>query len=168
MKKFLSGVITAFALACIVAFTIMKLGLVPLNADAAPSSLEKSIFSMAVRSSVAHHATEQPKDGFPTNEDLLSGAEIYKGMCAECHGSLSGRPSTLGASFYPPAPQLPGRATAYTEPELFWIVKHGIRNTSMPSWRNMLSDEGIWQVVSFVKRINALPPEVGAELKGQN
>jgi mono/diheme cytochrome c family protein len=81
-----------------------------------------------------------------------SGAEIYKGMCAECHGQLKGKPSLLGASFYPPAPQLPGHSTVYSDREVFWIVKHGIRNTAMPAWGRLLSDEKIRKVAAFVKQ----------------
>jgi mono/diheme cytochrome c family protein len=62
----------------------------------------------------------------------------------------------LGASFYPPAPQLPGHGTSYTDAEVIWIVKHGIRNTSMPAWRNLLSDENIRQVAAFVKRMDSM------------
>jgi mono/diheme cytochrome c family protein len=169
VKQFLYGSISTLVLILVagslIGFGIMKLGMVPINADAAPSSLERTIFPMAVRASVAKHAAEQPMVDPATEDDLIAGAEIYKAMCAECHGQLNERPSTLGASFYPPAPQLPGHSTSYTEPELFWIVKHGIRNTSMPAWRNLLSDEDIRQVVAFLKRLDSLPPKVEAKAK---
>jgi mono/diheme cytochrome c family protein len=47
---------------------------------------------------------------------------------------------------------------------MFWIVKHGIRNTAMPAWGNLLSDEDIWQVVTLVKNFDSLPDSVSAEL----
>ena len=142
----------------LVGLGLAKLGLFAINADAEPSSLEKKIFPMAVHASVARHATEQAATDPPSDEDLLTGAEIYKAMCAQCHGQLNGRPSTLGASFYPPTPQLPGHATAYSQGQVFWIVKHGIRNTAMPAWRNLLSDDDIKKVAAFVKQMDGLPP----------
>ena len=165
MKRFLYGMLAGVLLlligGSIVAFGVAKLGLAPVHADAAPSSLERRIFPMIVRAAVSRNAQEQPRATPVTEADLQAGAEIYKAMCAECHGQLNGRASALGLSFYPPAPQLPGHSISYTDAEVFWIVKHGIRNTSMPSWRNLLSDEDIAQVAAFVKRMNSLPDGTG-------
>lgn len=170
MKRFFYGGLTAIVggslvvmLACIL---VIKMGLIPINADAAPSALERKLFPLAVRASVARRSSEQPGVGAsPTDDDLVSGARIYREMCAGCHGRLGGRASVLGASFYPPAPQLPGHRTSYNQAEVFWIVKHGIRNTSMPAWRNLLSDEDIRQVSTFVGRIDSLPASIVAEAK---
>jgi mono/diheme cytochrome c family protein len=161
VKRFLYGGLTALVGASLVAMLVgilmIKMGLVPINADAAPSSLERKIFPLAVRASVARRSSGQPGVAAPpTDDDLAAGAEIYKEMCAQCHGHLNGRASVLGASFYPPAPQLPGHGTSYTDTEVIWIVKHGIRNTSMPSWRNLLSDENIRQVAAFIKRMDSM------------
>jgi len=49
------------------------------------------------------------------------------------HGEPGAVSSPLGSSFYPPAPLLPGHKSEWRERELFWIIKHGIRNTAMPS-----------------------------------
>ncbi|HSB11232.1 MAG TPA: cytochrome c [Blastocatellia bacterium] len=168
MKRFVYGGLTALVGASLVVMLVgilmIKIGLVPINADAAPSSLERKIFPLAVRASVARRSSEQADSAaLPTDDDLVAGAEIYKEMCAQCHGHLNGRASVLGASFYPPAPQLPGHGTSYSDAEVFWIIKHGIRNTSMPSWRNLLSDENIRQVAAYIKRMDSLPAAVEVE-----
>ena|SRR5437660_4200626 len=160
MKQFFYGGLTTLAgvsvIAVLVGLAIVKAGLVPINADQTPSGLERKLLPTVVRASVARGATGQGAGLVaPSDDDLAAGMEIYKEMCAQCHGQLSGRPSVMGASFYPPAPQLPGQGTAYNEAEVFWIVKHGIRNTSMPAWRNLLSDENIQQVTAFITRIDS-------------
>ena len=167
MKRFLYGGLTALVgaplVVMLIVILIIKVGLVPINADVAPSNLEKKILPFVLRASVARHSSEQPGLNASTDDDILAGAEIYKVMCAQCHGQLNGRGSALGASFYPPAPQLPGHGTSYTDAEVFWIVKHGIRNTSMPTWRNLLSDEDIRHVAAFIKRMDSLPAAVEVE-----
>jgi mono/diheme cytochrome c family protein len=75
----------------------------------------------------------------------------YKSTCATCHGTFNGKPSEYGQAFYPPAPTFPGELTEYNDAEVFWIIKHGIRNTGMPAWTGTLSDEEIWQVVAMLK-----------------
>jgi mono/diheme cytochrome c family protein len=157
VKRFLYAFICCLAfilvVAIAVAFGITRLGLLPINADTAPSSLEQRLFPAVVRAAVARQARSQAIGDLANDEGIAAGEEIYKGMCAQCHGQLNGRPSVMGASFYPPAPQLPGHSSSYTESEMFWIVKHGIRNTSMPAWGKLLSDRDIGQVVAFVKTL---------------
>lgn len=160
----LTALVGASLVAVLIGILVIKMGLVPINADVAPSSLERKILPLAVRASVARRSSElSDSAALPTDDDLVAGAEIYKEMCAQCHGQLNGRTSVLGASFYPPAPQLPGHGTAYTNAEVFWIIKHGLRNTSMPTWRNLLSDENIRQVAAFIKRMDSLPNEPGVK-----
>ena len=42
----------------------------------------------------------------------------------------------------------------WSERELFWIIKHGIRNTAMPAWAALLADDDIRQVAALVKRFD--------------
>src|ERR1044072_8967992 len=136
---------------------VARSGLAPIQADATPSALEKKFFTMTVKASVRRRAAgERRADAF-ADKDAQAGEAIYKAMCAQCHGQLNGRPSALGSSFYPPAPQLPGHSTIYNEAEVFWIVKHGIRNTGMPAWRHLLSDDDIGNVTAFVKQLEFQP-----------
>jgi len=51
---------------------------------------------------------------------------------------------------------------------MFWIVKHGIRNTAMPAWETLLSDDDIWQVVTLVRKFDSLPDSATLELKGHH
>jgi len=93
----------------------------------------------------------------PTQENLIAGAKIYRQMCSRCHGASKESDNMFGQSFYPPAPLLPLAPISYTDSELFWIVKHGIRNTAMPAWGNFLSDQEIWQVITPLRKFDSIP-----------
>jgi mono/diheme cytochrome c family protein len=142
---------------------VARSGLVPIQADAAPSPLEKRFFTMAVKASVNRRAATEWRAAASAEAAAQSGEAIYKAMCAQCHGQLSGKPSALGASFYPPAPPLPDHSTSYDEAEVFWIVKHGIRNTGMPAWSHLLSDDDVRNVAAFVKQLGGEPNRQEAE-----
>ena len=165
MRKMVLGVTVLFGIALAIGIGAFKVGLVPVNADVPPSGLEMRFIPIAVHASVAHHADEQLNPVAPTDENLIAGAEVYAELCARCHGIPGRGPSVLGASFYPPAPQFSVQPSAYTEGELFWIVKHGIRNTGMPAWGRLLTDQDIWQAVAVLHRLNSLPPAVETSLK---
>ncbi|MBS1788636.1 MAG: cytochrome c [Acidobacteria bacterium] len=166
-KQFFQGLLTGltalFVGATLIALLVMKLGPVPVNADRQPPAWESRLLGMAMHASVARHAETQPNPLPPTEENLIAGTEIYTQMCAKCHGKPDAGSSIYGTSFYPPAPQFAIHPPQYTESELFWITKHGIRNTGMPAWTKQLSDEDIWQVAAFLKRLDVLPPEVAAK-----
>lgn len=142
---------------------VARSGLVPVEADAVPSALEKRFFTMAVKASVNRRAAAEWRAAASDSGDTQSGQAIYKAMCAQCHGQLNGKPSALGAWFYPPAPPLPGHSTTYDEAEVFWIVKHGIRNTGMPAWGHLLSDDDMRNVAAFVKQLGREPDQQEAE-----
>lgn len=81
-----------------------------------------------------------------------SGQMTFGGSCATCHGYDGRSPSDIGRSQYPPAPDLGSPAVqVWSDAELFWIVKHGIRNTGMPGFGRIHSDEEIWNLVRFVR-----------------
>jgi mono/diheme cytochrome c family protein len=160
MKKLVLGITVLLVIALMIGAGVFKLGLLPVNADVPPSGLETRFIPIVVHASVASHAEKQPNPITPTDENLIAGGEIYTELCARCHGTPGGGPSVLGASLYPPAPQFIVRPSEYSEGQLFWIVKHGIRNTGMPAWSRLLTDQDIWQVVAVLRRLNSLPSAV--------
>jgi mono/diheme cytochrome c family protein len=165
MRKLVLGITVLLVIALMIGVGVFKLGLMPVNADVPPSGLETRFIPMAVHASVVNHAEEQPNPVAPTDENLIAGGEVYAELCARCHGIPGRGPSVLGASLYPPAPQFTVQPSAYTEGEIFWIIKHGIRNTGMPAWGRLLTDQDIWQVVAVLRRFNSLPAAPETSLK---
>jgi mono/diheme cytochrome c family protein len=168
MRKVLISVFATLATMMMGGLAVMKLGLVAVNADQTPPALESRVMPIALHASTARHATQQANPNPATEENLKTGVETYRLMCARCHSLPGGDKSVYGSSFYPPAPRLTGGLAQYTEAELFWVIKHGIRNTGMLAWGGMLSDEEIWQIVTLLKRSSDLPPAVEAEWAGKN
>jgi hypothetical protein len=46
---------------------------------------------------------------------------------------------------------------------LFWIVKHGIKMTGMPSWGNH-SDDELWTTVAFLEKLPGMTEQDYAKL----
>ena len=155
MRRFLTGAVAVLLAEVAVGLIVIRSGAAPVNADHPPSALETRLFGMALRASVARSAASESEPPPASKDDLTAGAEIYTEMCARCHGDTAGG-AALGASFYPPAPRLTEQPSTYSERELVWIIKHGIRNTAMPAWASLLSDEDIHQVAAVVKRGDGL------------
>ena len=65
---------------------------------------------------------------------------------------------------FPPVPQLPQVGTEYTEAQIFWVIKHGIRRTGMFANGKWNTDQEMWTMAAYIKRIQSLPPHVQEEI----
>jgi mono/diheme cytochrome c family protein len=119
----------------------------------------------SVHASARRRAPALPNPVVPTDENLLAGGKIYLGECAGCHG-IPGAPDSESTadSLYPAVPHLPKVGTAYSEAQIFWVAKHGIRRTGMCANGKWDSDQKLWTVAAYIKRIKSLPPHVQQEL----
>lgn len=159
MKNFLLGVLTTLAVILIGGFLSLRSGFAEVRGDLPPSKLETYLMSSAVHASVRREAPEIPNPIPPTDNNLVAGGKIYADECAGCHGAF-GKPDATADSLFPPIPQLPSAGTTYTEAQVFWIAKHGIRRTGMFANGKWDSDDKLWKVAAFIKRIKSLPPKV--------
>jgi thiosulfate dehydrogenase len=165
MRKFLLGFAAGLLAPLVVGVVISRMGLLPVDAKAAPPAWEAALAMPALDASVARHAPHIANPVAADEANLLEGVKLYKTMCAGCHGDPNGE-SSFGAGFYPPAPQFASHPPDDPDWHTFWIVKNGIRYTGMPSWENQLGkggDEKIWKMASFLSHLNSLPPSVNTE-----
>ena len=79
---------------------------------------------------------------------LVEGDKLFGIDCAACHGLDGHRPTDAGRWMYPRAADLTSKEVqSYSDRELFWIVKNGIRLSGMPAFGKVESDEHIWDLV---------------------
>ena len=166
MKQFLYGIVFTLVAAAIIFAAAAHLGYIPVNADAKPSRIEGLAAGIARHTYVSANAPKG-NNPLPINDDtLLAGMKIYTATCGECHGGLDRKPSAFGEALYPPAPNLINDPVDDDpEGETFFVTKHGIRLTGMPAWTGLMSDDDIWRVTAFLKRMNDLPPAVKTQWK---
>jgi mono/diheme cytochrome c family protein len=89
---------------------------------------------------------------------ISRGAGQYADMCSGCHLAPGMKRTEISRGLYPRAPEL-RRKTDLRPAEQFWIVKHGVKMTGMPSWGVTHEDELLWDVVAFVRKLPGLTPE---------
>lgn len=91
--------------------------------------------------------------------DIVIGAAHYKGMCQQCHGGPGAAREEFAEGLNPPPPDLTrGEAGEWSQAQVFWIVKNGIKMTAMPAFGKTHSDADIWRIAAFVKQL----PKVSA------
>jgi len=103
------------------------------------------------------------REGIPS-EPANSPASIAEGQkrfgteCSMCHG-LNGRtPTDNGRWMYPRAADLgSNQVQQYSDGELFWIIKNGIRLSGMPAFAKVQTDERIWDLVHYTRTFRPSP-----------
>ncbi len=97
-------------------------------------------------------------------ESIKEGDKLFGTECSECHGNSGRKPTDAGRWMHPRAADLGStEVQMYSDRELFWIVKNGIRLSGMPAFGRVESDEHIWDLVHFVRTFpsNANPKGEG-------
>jgi mono/diheme cytochrome c family protein len=131
------------------------LGFGEVRSDVKPPSWEDEIMKPAVRATVKRRASGIVNPVSLTKEAFIAGGKLYLAGCTGCHGDL-GKPLGEDANEYPPAPQLPRVGTQYSEPELYWIIKHGVRMTAMSAYGPFYSEQQLWDLAIFVRGLTNL------------
>jgi len=110
---------------------------------------------------VEHHITVRNKSEknplTPTSENWQQGKEAFSHYCVACHGSDG---QNTGVPFAdrlsPPVPSLASKdVQQFTDGQLKWILDYGLSPSGMPGSKGMLSDEELWSIILFMRR---LPP----------
>ncbi len=168
MKKFLFGFVTGAFLLAIGVHGYLRLGLADVRADAPTAAWATRWMYSSAHASVRRTVPPALKSPLsPSDETLIAGGKLYLNDCVGCHGAPGKPPSDFGATFYPPAPQLARDGTRYTEGQIFWIAKHGIRRTGMSEQGSSYSDQQLWSLAAFIYRITSLPPQVSAGIESK-
>lgn len=83
----------------------------------------------------------------------VRGAETFQSTCASCHGE-GGRGDGLASSALNPKPKnLVALQTQVGDDYLFWKISEGSLGTAMLGWKGILTEEQIWELVTFIRTL---------------
>jgi mono/diheme cytochrome c family protein len=120
-----------------------------------PGPLETRITNQAkhftIRRASSQGIPPRPVDVKASRE---AGATHYGLDCGTCH-EVNGRAQTpSGRWMYPRVTDLTSEEVqSYSDQELFWIIKNGIRYTGMPAFGKMETADNIWGLVNYVRTL---------------
>lgn len=152
------GIVATLVVIVLLGYVGVELGMLPANADAKPSKMERWAARTSLRATIARQAPRTPNPVPLTDANLISGIKLYAANCAMCHGAADGNKSNVAAGLYQHPPQLANDGVEDDpEGETYWKVAHGIRFTGMPAFGHTLRDTQIWQIALFLKHMDSLP-----------
>jgi len=160
MKSFVLALLGLIGLLIVGGVLFVFSGLYDVSADVPHWRLTFLILDEARDRSIEFHS-----DGItvpPLDEKLVNmGFLHFHDTCRLCHGAPGYDREEFAAGLYPSPPDL-GTASFLdeaTDAKLYWVVKHGLKMTGMPSFGLTHDEETLWGIVAFARQLPKLTPE---------
>jgi mono/diheme cytochrome c family protein len=81
------------------------------------------------------------------------GEKVFQSNCQMCHGTQGHGDGPASGSLDPKPKNLATLQKSAADDYLFWRISEGKPGTSMVSWKGILTEEQIWQVISFIRTL---------------
>jgi mono/diheme cytochrome c family protein len=153
MRKVLIAGVGAVVLVGLIAFIAATQ--FTLSASPEPGRIETHVATRAKHYLVQRSSREGIPQA-PSNQQsaVKEGERLFGTECGACHGNSGHNPTDAGRWMYPRAADLTSRESqSYSDQELFWIIKNGIRLSGMPAFGKVEPDEHIWDLVLYVRTL---------------
>lgn len=132
-----------------------------LSALPEPGRFETSVADGA-KNFFVHRAARRSSTKEPslTQDNLDNAQNVFGSECATCHGNDGRTPTDMGRGLYPRAPDLGSNEVQHwSDPEMFWIIRNGIRLTGMPGFGKQLTDQETWSLVRYLRTLRPSTPK---------
>ncbi len=169
--RFVAGLVSALALLLVAGVAYLYSGTFNVAASSPHNAFERWVLTTAMKRSVAASARSVSAPPPFTDDMSRDGFEHYDQMCITCHGGPNMERSEVSRGLNPRPPDLSDSVKTWTPRELFWIIKHGVKMTGMPSFGATHSDQDVWSIVAFLEKLagmsstqyHQMKHEIGAE-----
>jgi mono/diheme cytochrome c family protein len=111
--------------------------------------------------SIAVHSKSITPPSLDNPKLVDSGFKEYHEMCRLCHNAPGYSRTEISKGLYPSPPDLASENVVkqLSDAELYWVLKNGIKMTGMPAFGPTHSEDELWGVVAFLKKLPSLKPE---------
>ena len=81
------------------------------------------------------------------------GEKVFQSNCQMCHGPQGHGDGPASGSLDPKPKNLAILQESVGDDYLFWRISEGRPGTAMVAWKGILTEEQVWQVVSFIRTL---------------
>ena len=163
MTKFLLAILVVLLVAGAAGAFFVHTGRLPVAATTPPDVVDR--VAMTAKFEAVRRGGNGLQVVLPTDAaSIARGREHYVENCLPCHGGPGVKPAEFAQGMNPGPPDIDGALQNYTDAQLFWVIKNGLRATGMPAFGVNHKDDEIAAIAAFVRRTPRLTPEERKEL----
>ncbi|MEN6336494.1 MAG: cytochrome c [Phycisphaerales bacterium] len=149
------SVLGVLAVQAIVLVIVLYSGLYNVAASRPHAKVVRWFLGTMMDRSVERHARGVRPPGQASVEE---GASHYSRMCVLCHGGPGVERSEIGQGLNPRPPDLMRSMTDWSPEQAYWIIKNGVKMTGMPAFGATRTEEQLWALAYFAKRLPQCSP----------
>src|SRR5262245_61790114 len=155
MKTLLAFIGVLAILAAIVAGAFFFGGFYNVAATVDDPDSVKWALSQIRLASIRRHATETPSVSLEDPATVQAGARAFSERgCVNCHGAPGVNWAKFSEGLRPDPPDLKDLVNDRRPQDLFWVVKHGIHMTGMPSFGLVeVPGREVCNIVAFLMKL---------------
>lgn len=158
MKAVLIAAVAVLLIIAAVAGIVIYTGVYNIGADVPHSGpVFEALEQLRDKSITSHARSVSVPNDLNSPKRVVMGAGLYNEMCTGCHLGPGLERSELSQGLYPSAPEL-AEGDDLSPAEQFWVIKHGVKLSAMPSWGKTHSDDLIWDMVAFIRQMPKMSP----------
>lgn len=95
----------------------------------------------------------------PDATSIAAGKALFETHCVTCHGEQGFGDGPAAATLAsPPANFTGGHTATHPDGDLWYWIKGGVTGTPMPAFGDQFSDDDIWNLVNYVRRLSTASP----------
>jgi mono/diheme cytochrome c family protein len=162
--KIIGTIVAVILVEIAVALIVIYAGTFNVSALNQDHGIRRWVLSETMDHSVEHHAKGIQVPPLSDSSLIKVGFNHYHEMCEVCHGGPGSPPGELADGLNPPAPSLVAAASDWSDAELYWIIKNGIKMSGMPAWGPTHSEHDLWALVAFTGKLPNMSPDQYQEL----
>jgi mono/diheme cytochrome c family protein len=149
MKKIILTVLITFAVSFLGLWLYMLSGMYDISQLTPHNAITKWMIKTTKHHSIDKAMKENTVPDLSNPEITITGFKLYNKLCVECHAApgVDAQPMTKG--LYPKPPVIYKSKNIPEAQEAFWIIKNGIKMTSMPAYGPSHNDKDLWALTAF-------------------
>ena len=156
--RFIAGVLVTLVVLAVIGLLVVYTGSYDVAASQPHTAFGRWVLDTAFDNSVGRHSKGIRAPTF-TPAMVADGAGEFKQTCQHCHGGPGVKPDAWTQGLLPGPPDLAQSTTDMSAAEVFWVIKHGVKMTAMPSFAaSGADDQKIWNITAFVKALPKMSP----------
>ena len=161
MKKILITIAATLVVLIVGSFIYISSGAYDISQLTPHNMLTLKIIKMTTHNSINRRMKENVVPANLKDTDMIiTGFRHYNEMCVACHGAPGVKPNEMVEGLYPKPPEMYKHGEEDAALEFFWVIKNGIKMTSMPAFKPTHDDKTIWAMSAFVtQKLATMSPE---------